>query len=128
MKKLLNIIVVILFLASCQGTDSDNPLGQTPEQVLAAKKLEITSYISTFSCANSNGCGFIAFGEKPCGGPREYLIFPNSVNLTLLQTMVAEYNELDKQNNIKKNLVSDCMFMQPPTNIGCVNGICTVIN
>ena len=128
MKKLLLLFTSVLLLQSCQGTDAVTDTTLTPEEVLVQKKQAIIAYINTFSCGASNGCGSIAFGDKPCGGPREYLVFSNAVNLALLQNMVDEYNLLDKQNNIRTNAVSDCMYVQPPTNIGCLNGVCTIIN
>ncbi len=128
MKKIILLFSVVLLSQSCQVTDSSVYANQTTEQVLAQKKLDIQNYINTFSCTASNGCSSIAFGDKPCGGPREYLVFSNAVNLTQLQNMVNEYNLLDKQNNIKTKASSDCMFVQPPTNVGCVNGVCSIIN
>jgi hypothetical protein len=128
MKKIIILFSVALFLQSCQGTDDDNTATLAAEQALVQKKQAIKDYISTFSCAAVNGCSSIAFGDKPCGGPREYLVFSNAVNLVTLQNMVLEYNLLDKQNNIRKNAVSDCMYVGPPANIGCVNGICNIIN
>lgn len=70
----------------------------------------------------------IAFGAKPCGGPREYLVFPNTVNLTTLETMVDGYYELDNQYNIQTGAVSDCMVVSPPNNIACIEGVCTIID
>jgi hypothetical protein len=74
------------------------------------------------------GCNYIAFGSKPCGGPLSYLVFSNSVNLNKLQEMVKNYNEMNKQYNIQTNAISDCMVVLPPTEIKCVNGVCTIIN
>lgn len=125
MKKIIACLSLAFFLHSCQGTTDAQAV---TNQVLVAKKQEIVAYINSFSCASSSGCGSIAFGDKPCGGPREYLVFSNAVNFATLQNMVAEYNELDKQNNIRTNAVSDCMFVGPPLNIGCVNGVCTILD
>ena len=128
MKKLLFLFSVLLFLQSCQGTAIDDSTVSAPTQQMVEKRQQIQNYINSFSCSAAVGCSSIAFGDKPCGGPREYLVFSNAVNLTLLQSMVAEYNLLDKQNNIKTNAVSDCMMVQPPANTGCVNGVCAVTN
>lgn len=95
---------------------------------LIQKKQAIIKYIATFDCSETVGCGSIAFGSKACGGPKEYLLFPNSINSATLQEMVLEYNNLEAEYNVLTNAVSDCMFVQPPTNVGCVNGVCSVIN
>jgi hypothetical protein len=128
MKTIIKIILVTLALQSfqCSKSDDKNPNDVTPEQ-LQAKKLEIKNYIAGFSCSETVGCGSIAFGSKPCGGPREYLLFPNTVNLPQLEQMVAQFNVLDNQYNIQNNLFSDCMLVSQPENISCLNGVCTVI-
>jgi len=92
------------------------------------KKQQILDYISDFSCTNASGCNYIALGVKPCGGPREYLVFPNSVNQSILQNLVTDYNEMDHQHNLQTGAVSDCMLVTPPNNIDCVNGVCTIID
>ena len=99
----------------------------TPE-LLAEKKQEIVNYIQSFSCANATGCLYIAFGAKPCGGPREYLVYPNTVDQAVLETMVNDYYEMDQQYNIESGAFSDCMLVGPPNTVGCVNGVCTIIN
>jgi hypothetical protein len=67
------------------------------------------------------GCSFIAFGSKPCGGPRSYLLFSNSVDLTKLQAMVKTYNDIDELYSIQTNAISDCMYcQQPKSNVSTV--------
>lgn len=127
MKWFLKILALSLMLQSFQCSDSEDSSGDITSAQLGTKKQEIQNYINGFSCSESVGCGFIAFGSKPCGGPRTYLLFSNSVNLTKLQEMVKTYNEMDERFNIQTGAVSDCMFVSPPTEVKCVNGICTII-
>ena len=127
MKWVFKILVLALMLQSFQCSDSEDSSGDITSAQLETKKQEIQNYINGFSCSASVGCGFIAFGSKPCGGPRTYLLFSNSVNLVKLQEMVKTYNEMDKLYNIKTGAISDCMFVSPPTEVKCVNGICTII-
>jgi|LauGreSuBDMM15SN_2_FD.fasta_scaffold14899_2 hypothetical protein len=129
MKWILKIIVLSLFLQSFQCSDSNEMLNSVTSSQLETKKQEINNYINSFSCSESIGCSHIAFGSKPCGGPRYYLVFPNSVNLTELQEMVKNYNEMDNLHNIQTNAtISDCMYVMPPTEVKCINGACTIIN
>jgi hypothetical protein len=74
------------------------------------------------------GCSFIGFGSKACGGPNEYLVFPNNVDLSHLKGMVAVYNDLENLYNVQNNVISNCMYVMPPNKVGCVNGVCTIIN
>ncbi len=127
MKALIKILLFSFILLSINCTSKQDDSSITLEQ-LEAKKTAIENYINTFSCSESLGCNYIAFGSKPCGGPRTYLVFSNTINLPQLQTMVTEYNEMDHLRNIQSNAVSDCSVPLPPNEIGCVNGVCTIIN
>ncbi|WP_310560194.1 hypothetical protein [Flavobacterium sp.] len=127
MKWFFKIVVLSILLQSFQCTDTDDNSGAIISAQLETKKQEIQNYINSFSCSESVGCGFIAFGSKPCGGPRSYLLFSNSVDLTKLQAMVKTYNDMDELYNVQTNAVSDCMFVAPPTEVKCMNGICTII-
>ena len=126
MKYVIKMCMLLVLLQSFQCENSNDSSTITPEQ-LEQKKQEILDYIATFSCENANGCRSIAFGSKPCGGPREYLVYPNTVNQNVLETMVNDYNQMENQHNIQTNAISDCMAVMPPNEIGCVNGVCTII-
>ena len=127
MKWFFKILVLALMLQSFQCSDSEDSSGDITSAQLETKKQEIQNYINSFSCSESVGCSFIAFGSKACGGPKTYLLFSNSVNLVKLQEMVKTYNEMDELYNIQTNAISDCMAVMPPTEVKCVNGICTII-
>ena len=88
MKWFFKILVLSILLQSFQCTDLNDSQETITSTQLETKKQEIQNYINSFSCSESVGCGFIAFGSKPCGGPRTYLLFSNGVNLTKLQEMV----------------------------------------
>jgi hypothetical protein len=128
MKTILKIIALALVLQSfqCSKSDKKNSNEVTAEQ-LKTKKQEIVDYINSVSCSETEGCNSIAFGTKPCGGPREYLLFPNNVNLSQLEKLVHFYNDLDSKYNIQTNAVSDCSLALPPTDVSCINGVCKVI-
>ena len=125
MKYLIRIALLFVLLASFQCDEEDN---RTTPEILAEKKQKILNYIQSFSCANATGCLSIAFGAKPCGGPREFLVYPNTVDQTTLEIMVNEYYEMDHRHNIETGAVSDCMVVSPPNNVNCINGVCTIID
>jgi len=127
MKWFFKILLLSILLQSFQCTDSNESDDLITSAQLETKKQEIQNYINSFSCSESLGCGFIAFGSKPCGGPRTYLLFSNKVDQSKLQKMVNEYNEMDELYNIQTNAISDCMYVSPPTEVKCVNGVCTII-
>ena len=127
MKWFLKILALSLMLQSFQCTETNDSSDNITSAQLETKKQEIQNYINGFSCSESVGCGFIAFGTKPCGGPWSYLVFSNNVNLTKLQEMVKDYNEMNQLFNIQTKAMSDCSVPSPPTEVKCVNGICTII-
>ena len=128
MKWFFKILALSILLQSFQCSDTN----ESPDLITAAqlevKNQEILTYINSFGCSESVGCNYVAFGSKPCGGPRKYLVFSNSVNLTHLKEMVSKYNELDNLRNIQTNAISDCIMLLPPNEIRCVNGVCTITN
>lgn len=127
MKTIIRFLLLAMLLQSFQCNDEEIVNSVTPQQ-LVQKKQEILDYINNFSCAEASGCNSIAFGAKPCGGPREYLVYPNTVNQATLENLVNEYYEMDNEYNLQTGAVSDCMVVSPPNNIDCVNGVCTIIN
>ena len=80
MQFITRILILSLAMQSFQCDDNNSSI--TPQQ-LAEKKLEILDYIQSFSCTGATDCNAIAFGAKPCGGPKEFLAYPNTVDQTI---------------------------------------------
>lgn len=121
------LLIACSFLLLSMQCDDDNDSGIT-QNMLTVKKQEIIDYINSFNCTESSSCNYIALGAKPCGGPREYLSFSSTVDLSTLQAMVNEYYEMDNAYNIQTGAVSDCAIVNPPSIMDCVNGNCIIIN
>jgi hypothetical protein len=128
MKWILKIFAILLMLQSFQCSDSEEKTNTITPKQLEQKKQEIVNYINSFTCSETIGCNYIAFGSKPCGGPSSFLVFSNSVNLTKLQEMVKNYNEMERLYNIQTGAISDCSVPSPPNEVKCINGVCTIIN
>jgi len=128
MKTIIRILLLSVLLQSFQCDENESNVSEISLEQLIEKKQEILDYINSFSCTNTSNCNFIAFGAKPCGGPREFLTFPSTVNQTTLENLVDEYYQMDHQYNIQTGAISDCMVVTPPNNIECLNGYCTIIN
>ncbi|MCO6162141.1 hypothetical protein [Flavobacterium sp. NRK F7] len=129
MKKILNVFVICLLLQSFQ---CEKPIVEKSRNdysnELRNNKQVILDYIASFPCDETTGCNFIAFGSKPCGGPWEYLIYSNAVDEAYLTEMVNTYNQLENSYNSEFEIFSDCAIVNPPEQVGCINGICTIIN
>jgi hypothetical protein len=132
MQNKLYLALLILLPLSIQCSDSNNTIEITPEEIvqkteeLGQREKEIIAYITSDKCS-PGGCGFMAFGSKPCGGPWKYIVYPKSIDIEKLTQMVNAYNELQHQYNLQTNAVSDCMFVMPPTEVVCVNGVCVIV-
>jgi hypothetical protein len=127
MKQFFKLIVLAVLMQSFQCEDPNTIETNISSSELETKKQEIQNYINSFSCSENEGCNFIAFGSKPCGGPRTYLLFSNKVDLSKLQNMVENYNKMDELHNKQTNAVSDCMYQLPPSELKCIDGNCTII-
>ncbi len=128
MKKILTLFAVVLLFQSFQCEDDAAPTDQNFDLVTLQQEHQlILDYIATFSCSDATSCSSIAFGSKACGGPQEYLVFPSTVDLEYLTEKVTNYNAMENSYNMTYNIVSDCMAVMPPENIGCVDGVCTIL-
>lgn len=127
MRKIISFVLVLTLLQSFQ-CENDNQNDVITEEMLNNKRTEITNYIGQFTCSATSSCNFIPLGSKPCGGPREYLVYSENVNQNELEQLVSEYYTMDSIRNIQTNAISDCSVVMPPENIDCVNGVCTIMN
>ncbi|MGE0353848.1 MAG: hypothetical protein AB7Q69_11450 [Gemmatimonadales bacterium] len=93
---------------------------------LARLRAEVTAAIGDPVCTDVSQCRAIAFGAKPCGGPREYLVYSmaNADSLRL-DSLVSRYNAVDREMNQSGGMVSDCSVVMPPV-LERVDGRCVV--
>ena len=127
--QIAQVIVVALFTSMFWSCERD-PGGLTYQEVFVLDRLdrmekEIIEMIGDASCDGVESCRFIAFGDKPCGGPWKYLIYSiANVDTTVLQQKVSAYNMLNAEANERFRWGSDCGFEVPP-NLGCKEGKCS---
>ena len=114
------LLICFSFLLLSMQCDDENHSGITPE-MLDNKKQEILDYINSFSCAEASGCNTIAFGAKPCGGPRKYLAYPKELEAELLPK-ITKYNNESADYNRKRGLTSDCEVVPIPSGVKCEDG------
>jgi len=121
----MKTIALLAIVLGCANNTENNQ--ETDLLVLENLKVEIDLLINQGDCSVNTSCDYIAFGSKPCGGAWTYLVYSSSIDIELLKDMVAAYNEKEAAFNIKWERVSDCMAVQPPTSVECINGECTAI-
>lgn len=128
MIKIFKLFAIVLLFQSFQCEDDANQTDQSFDLVsLQQERQAILDYIATFTCNENVTCATIAFGRKACGGPQEYLVFPSTINFNYLTERVNNYNLMENSYNLTYNIVSDCLLVGPPANIGCINGVCSIL-
>ena len=128
MRNVLKLVAIVLLFQSFQC--GEVIIEKSRNQYIKELELErqsIKEYIASFPCDATIGCDYIGFGSKPCGAFWEYLVFSNAVDIAYLTTRVNNYNSLENEYNGEFSIVSDCMVVNPPANVGCVDGVCAII-
>ena len=120
------IFLLILLFGSLVGCDNLEKREITAFE-LQKQFQEIQNLIDSGECSENSQCSFIAYGSKPCGGPQGYFVFSSNIDIELLKNKVKRYNEDERLYNIQKGSPSDCMFLTPPNEVGCIDGNCREI-
>ncbi len=128
MKIVKNISKTIALLAIVFGcTNNTESSKENDLAELTVLQEEIELLIDSGICSENSDCDYIAFGSKACGGPKSYLVFSTSIDVTLLQQKAAIYNALENAYNQKWGIISDCSVPMPPIDVTCVTGKCTAV-
>ena len=82
---------------------------------LVEMRREIDALIGDAAGASIEDCRYMALGDKPCGGPWEYVIYSvSSTDSEVLAERVAAYNDFQEEMNRRYMYFSDCMYVTPP--------------
>lgn len=136
MKNLFVIAIALLSLGSCKSKKlidpetlpkdaalkpDNNMIQQADREKLSALVKEIETLASAEICTNASDWSYVAIGSKPCGGPSSYIAYPKKLETEILQK-ITHFTQLQSAYNTKYGLMSDCMMVQPPSGIQCVDG------
>ena len=128
MKKFLPVFFILcMFLMAFQCEDDTIATQESEQEALNTSKKAIEDLAATSICNENTTCKYIAFGNKPCGGPWSYLVYSTSIDVEKLENMVEAYNKKEAEFNAKWGAFSDCAFAIPPTRINCENNTCIAI-
>ena len=121
-RKIVGLIILSTFAIIPTGCDEDE---LADWELLELRQMEILLIIGEPQCNNVVDCRYIAFGAKPCGGPRAYLVYSmEATDSTDLARAVAMYTTEDARLNRALGLASDCSLVAPPQ-ITFTAGQCT---
>ncbi|MCK7589612.1 hypothetical protein M0G43_03390 [Subsaxibacter sp. CAU 1640] len=116
-------LFILLTAMKCDKDDTADYCENTKLELLEFKT-SIESLANTSVCGGGFECRYISFGSKPCGGPWDFLIYSTSIDTLTLQSLVAEYNQMEANYNLNCNMASDCSTPQPPVGFECENNQC----
>lgn len=71
-------------------------------------------------------CRVVGFGNKPCGGPAEYVVFSvKNLDEADVRARISEYNYAAQADNMRRGLMSTCDITPEPA-VGFAKGHCTI--
>ncbi len=127
---LLGPLLVVTFACSSPPATEQQPTDPPPtssainQATVAKLEAEARALAKTEGCASSGQCKAAPMGSKPCGGPREYIVFcPLTTNELALTRKLDELRVAEERYNRENGLISDCRFVTEPR-VEAVNGVC----
>ena len=123
------LVPLFALLAGCAGTTTmpdptSLPTCEQAGETLLKCTADMELMIADLSCSADSDCASFPFGDKPCGGPWQYIVYskPN-VDETLLGEKAKECDALVSVRNKVCSSLSDCMLVDPPK-LGCEASRC----
>lgn len=125
-------LATIVVLAACTGHSGGKPVqpkvtqtaAQDHSKELPQLKKKILTQLGTKQCSSNKDCKAKALGNRPCGGPREYLIVSvTDIDENQLDQMLSKYEQMDRENNSFHQMMGTCVAILPPKP-KCQNKVC----
>lgn len=112
--------------AYCTSYTPYVPKNQTEDSTFLAKVVsEMRHYTKDVSCTINAQCQWSMVGQKACGGPSAAIAFSTkNVDTNLVNSKGAYITDAEKKFNQTYGIMSDCMLIQPPAELRCINGTC----
>ena len=90
----------------------------------AALLAQIRSAVGEAKCSNNSQCRTLPLGEKPCGGPEQWLPYASTqASADQLKAWSAELSAAAKRRNQSSGMAGTCQFTPDP-GAACVAGRC----
>jgi hypothetical protein len=76
---------------------------------------EARALAKTDGCNSLDQCRSAPVGERPCGGPRDYVVYcARTTDTAVLYRKLAELRQAEMEYNRKSGMMSTCEFRTPP--------------
>lgn len=121
MRRLTFSAVFFVVLVVAMACEKQSMIGSPEAESLLLERLhhEIDSLASSYPCDDAAEWRFTAVGEKPCGGPAGYVAYSTELDTAVFLHKVEIYTQRQRSYNAKWNVVSDCLFLTPPSRVVC---------
>ncbi|MEM7484188.1 MAG: hypothetical protein AAF348_03175 [Bacteroidota bacterium] len=119
MKKIIKMLLLCTILTACNNDDDNNELLSQEEeaQLLQVQFSEIQTLASSVDCINHENWSYAPYGSNACGGPVEYIAYPNNIDTNRFLTLLEEYRVAQEEFNEKWEVFGDCSIPEEPAAI-----------
>jgi hypothetical protein len=91
------------------------PAQETAQGRLQRLEREARSLARTDGCQSGGDCRAAPIGDRPCGGPRTYVVYcASTTDSVALYRKLDELARAEREYNQQQGLVSTCEFRMPP--------------
>jgi hypothetical protein len=128
--------LVLLLAAGCGPSvgeggapgGGDRAVAAAPDAAtLTRLEAEARALADPSGCGEGGACATAPVGSRPCGGPREYVVYcPATTDSAALFRALETLARAEEAYNREHELVSTCEFRMPPETV-VENGVCRAV-
>lgn len=120
----LGLLAVIVAGAQCPKQQT--PAAEQDSARVSRLEREARALAKTDGCGSLEQCRTAPVGERPCGGPRDYVVYcARTTDTAALNRKLAELRQAEMELNRKSGAMSTCEFRMPP-DLALSGGSCRV--
>ena len=119
-------LVIVGTGAQCakQRTSGGEQAAEQDSTRLMRLEREARAMAKTDGCSSLDQCRSAPVGERPCGGPRDYVVYcARTTDSAALYRKLAELRQAEMEYNRKSGMMSTCEYRMPPE-LGLSGGSC----
>jgi len=88
---------------------------ETDQERIQRLEREARALARADGCQNTSDCRAAPVGDRPCGGPRTYVVYcGRTTDSVALYHKLDELAQAEREYNRKQGLMSTCEFRMPP--------------
>jgi hypothetical protein len=124
----LGFALLSLLAAACSAPRNTPPAGEqgaaSDSTTLARLEAEVRALARADGCEAAGECRVAPLGARPCGGPRDYLVYcARRTDSVALFRKLGELQRAEQAYNERQGLMGTCEFRTPP-GVAFAGGAC----